>query len=420
MTHFWHPVSDMHAVQASGELILDRGAGCHVWDDQGNRYVDSTAGLWYANVGYGRAEIADAAAAQMRKLHAYSHYGDVSSRPTTDLAERISGYAPMEDAAVFFTSGGGESIETVVKLVRRYWSLLGEPDRTVIVSRERAYHGLAGYGTSIVGTEAFKVGVGPLAGGTARVPWDSADALEVAIQELGAEHVAAFFCEPIIGAGGILLPPEGYLQAVQEICRRHGVLFVVDEVICGYGRVGDWFASNRIGLEPDAITFAKGITSGYVPLGGVVVGQRLQEPFWSEAVAGVWRHGYTYSGHASAAAAAHANLDIIEREGLVARGLELERDLPEALAPLLAHELVSEIRGGFGAVAAVQIDPALLADDPGLTDRVTLRSRHHGVLTRTLVGGGLQISPPLVITREELDEIASGLAGALDDVAAAR
>jgi putrescine---pyruvate transaminase len=420
MTRFWHPVSDMRAVQASGELILDRGEGCHLWDDQGNRYVDSTGGLWYANVGYGRAEIADAAAAQMRKLHAYSHYGDVSSRPTTDLAERISGYAPMRGAAVFFTSGGGESIETVVKLVRRYWSLQGQPERTVIVSRERAYHGLAGYGTSIVGTEAFKVGVGPLAGGTARVPWDSAEALETTIEELGPEHVAAFFCEPIIGAGGILLPPEGYLQAVQEICRRHGVLFVVDEVICGYGRVGDWFASNRVGIEPDAITFAKGITSGYVPLGGVIVSERLQEPFWSGTEAGVWRHGYTYSGHASAAAAAHANLDIIEREGLVARGLELETEIPAALAPLLDHELVTEIRGGFGAVTAVQIDPALLADDPGLTDRITFRARHHGVLTRTLVGGGLQISPPLVITREELDEVASGLAGALDDVAAAR
>ena len=420
MTRFWHPVADMHAVRASGELILDRGEGCHLWDDQGNRYVDATAALWYANAGYGRAEIADAAAAQMRKLHAYSHYGDVSSRPTTDLAERISGFAPMEDAAVFFTSGGGESIETVVKLVRRYWSLLDQPERTVIISRERAYHGLAGYGTSIVGTDAFKVGVGPLAGGTARVPWDSAEALEATIQELGAEHVAAFFCEPIIGAGGILLPPEGYLQAVQEICRRHGVLFVVDEVICGYGRVGDWFACSRVGLDPDAVTFAKGITSGYVPLGGVVVGRRIQEPFWSTPAAGVWRHGYTYSGHASAAAAAHANLDIIEREGLAARGLALETEIPAALAPLLAHELVSEIRGGFGAVAAVQIDPSVLTDDPGLTDRVTLTARKHGVLTRTLVGGGLQISPPLVITRAELDEIASGLAGALDDVAAAR
>ena len=216
----------------------------------------------------------------MRKLHAYSHYGDVSSRPTTDLAERIAGFAPMPDAVVFFTSGGGESIETVVKLVRRYWSLKGEPDRTVIISRERAYHGLAGYGTSIVGTEAFKVGVGPLAGGTAIVPWDSPQALDATIAELGAGNVAAFFCEPIIGAGGVLLPPEGYLRDVQEVCRTHDVLFVVDEVICGYGRVGDWFASSRVGLEPDAMTFAKGITSGYVPLGGVVVGRRIQEPFW--------------------------------------------------------------------------------------------------------------------------------------------
>ena len=420
MTHFWHPVSDMHSVQASGELILERGEGCHLWDDKGNRYIDSTGGLWYANVGYGRAQIADAAAAQMRKLHAYSHYGDISSRPTTDLAERISAIAPMEDAAVFFTSGGGESIETVVKLVRRYWSLLEQPERTVIISRERAYHGLAGYGTSIVGTDAFKVGVGPLAGDTARVAWDSAEALEATIREIGPERVAAFFCEPIIGAGGVLLPPDGYLHATREICRAHGVLFVADEVICGYGRTGDWFACGRVAIDPDAVTFAKGITSGYVPLGGVIVGRTIQEPFWGTAAAGVWRHGYTYSGHASAAAAAHANLDIIEREGIVARGLALETEIPAALAPLADHELVSEIRAGFGAVAAIQIDPELLADEPGLTDSVTLRARHHGVLTRTLTGGGLQISPPLVISRDELEEIASGLAGALDDVAATR
>jgi len=250
--------------------------------------------------------------------------------------------------------------------------------------------------------------------------WDSAEALETTILQLSAERVAAFFCEPIIGAGGVLLPPDGYLHAAREICRAHGVLFVADEVICGYGRVGDWFACSRVGLDPDAVTFAKGITSGYVPLGGVIVGRTIQEPFWSSPAAGVWRHGYTYSGHASAAAAAHANLDIIEREGLLARGLALETEIPTALAPLLDHQLVSEIRAGLGAVAAIQIDPALLADDLGLTDRVTLRARAHGVLTRTLVGGGLQISPPLVITRAELDEIASGLAGALDDVAATR
>jgi adenosylmethionine-8-amino-7-oxononanoate aminotransferase len=419
MTRFWHPIADMHAVQASGELILERGEGCRVWDDRGNCYLDSTAGLWYTNVGYGRAEIADAAAAQMRRLHAYSHYADLSSRPSTDLAARISELAPIVDAAVFFTSGGGEAIETVVKLVRRYWSLLDQPERTVIVTRERAYHGLAGYGTSIVGMDAFKEGVGPLAAETARVPWDSAAALEETIDALGPERVAAFFCEPIIGAGGVLLPPEGYLRSVRDICRARGILFVADEVICAYGRVGDWFACGRVGLDPDAITFAKGITSGYVPLGGVIVGPRLQEPFWSRPATGVWRHGYTYSGHSTATAAAHANLDIIEREGVISLGLALETEIEDALAPLLGHELVSEIRAGFGAVAAVQLDPALVAADAGVADRVALKARDHGVLTRTLAGGALQISPPLVISRPELDEVASGLAGALDDVAAA-
>ncbi|RDI75229.1 Adenosylmethionine-8-amino-7-oxononanoate aminotransferase [Gaiella occulta] len=419
MTRFWHPVADMQAVSRSGELVIDRGEGCHLWDERGRRYLDATAGLWYANVGYGREEIVAAAAAQMRRLHAYSHYGDVSSRPTTDLAERISAFAPMEDAAVFFTSGGGESVETAVKLVRRYWSLLDQPQRTVIISRERAYHGLAGYGTSIVGSDVFKVGVGPLAGDTVRVPWDSAEALAEAIDHAGPHRVAAFFCEPIVGAGGVLLPPDGYLAAAREACRERGVLFVADEVICGYCRVGDWFASSRFGLDPDLVTFAKGITSGYVPLGGVIVGTAVQEPFWQSGAAGVWRHGYTYSGHATAAAAAHANLDIMEREGLAARARELEHEITEALAPLVEHELVSELRSGLGAVAGVQIDPALLADDPDLTDRVTLTAREHGILTRTLVGGGLQVSPPLVITRAELGELASGLRGALDDVAAA-
>lgn len=417
MTRFWHPVADMRAVASSGELVLDRAEGCHVWDEQGRRYLDATAALWYANVGYGREEIVERAAAQMRRLHAYSHYGEVSSRPTTELAERISAIAPMAGASVFFTSGGGESIETAVKLVRRYWSLRDAPERTIVISRERAYHGLAGYGTSIVGSDVFKVGVGPVAGDTLRVAWDSAADLDAAIGAAGAARVAAFFCEPIVGAGGVLLPPEGYLREARRICREHGVLFVVDEVICGYGRVGDWFASSRLGLEPDLVTFAKGITSGYVPLGGVIVGELVQEPFWRTGEAGVWRHGYTYSGHATAAAAAHANLDVMEREGIPTRALELEHELAAALAPLARHELVSEVRAGLGVLAAVQIDPALEADDPGLTDRVTLAARERGVLTRTLFGGALQISPPLVIGAAELGELVSGLQGALDDVA---
>jgi adenosylmethionine-8-amino-7-oxononanoate aminotransferase len=406
----------MSAVAADGELILERGDGVHVWDENGRRYLDATGGLWYCNVGYGRDEIVDAAMAQMRRLPAYSHYGDISSRSTTDLAERIAGIAPMEDAAVFFASGGGESIETAVKLVRRYWSLLGREEKTIVVSRERAYHGLAGYGTSLVGIDIFTVGVGPLAGGTLHVPWDDAAALAVAIDEAGPERVAAFFCEPIVGAGGVLLPPPGYLQEARRVCSERDVLFVADEVICGFCRVGDWFASTRFGLDPDLVTFAKGVTSGYLPLGGVIVSGSVRAPFWA-AGAGVWRHGYTYSGHATATAAAHANLDIMEREGLAERALGLETELAEALEPLAAHWLVSEVRAGLGVVAAVQLAPDALGEDPALADRVLGAARELGVLARGLAGGSLQISPALTIDADGLGELADGLGAALETAA---
>lgn len=415
MTRFWHPVADMQAVNERGELIIERGEGVWIWDDQGRQYLDASASLWYCNVGYGRQEIVDAVAAQMAKLPAYSGYGDLSTRPTTELAERIAAIAPMADARVFFTSGGAESIETAAKLARRFWSLQGESGRTVVISRERAYHGMAAYGTSLAGADAFKVGLGTLVGDTLQVPWDSPDALADTIGRMGPDRVAAFFCEPVIGAGGALAPPEGYLEAVRGICRDAGVLFVADEVICGYGRVGAWFASSRFGLDPDMVIFAKGITSGYVPLGGVIVGARVAEPFWTGG-AGMWRHGYTYSGHATATAAAHPNLDIMEREHLPERALELEVELTEALEPLSAHPLVSEVRSGLGVIAAVQPDPARIADDPSLPDRFALAARDQGVMTRTLVGGGLQVSPALVITRAELDELATRLAAALDAV----
>ncbi|HET6683541.1 MAG TPA: aminotransferase class III-fold pyridoxal phosphate-dependent enzyme [Gaiella sp.] len=415
MTRFWHPVADMSAVATEGELILERGEGVHVWDENGRRYLDATGALWYCNVGYGRDEIVDAATAQMRRLPAYSHYGDVSSRSTTDLAERISKIAPMEDAVVFFASGGGESTETAVKLVRRYWSLLDQPEKTIVVSRERAYHGLAGYGTSIVGMDAFTVGVGPLAAGTLQVPWDDADALASAIDEAGPERVAAFFCEPIVGAGGVLLPPPGYLEEARRVCHERDVLFVADEVICGFCRVGAWFASTRFGLDPDLVTFAKGVTSGYLPLGGVIVSGRVREPFWT-AGAGVWRHGYTYSGHATATAAAHANLDIMEREGLAERARGLETELAEALEPLVAHSLVSELRAGLGVVAAVQLSADALADDPAIADRVVAAARDEGVLGRALAGGSLQVSPALTIDAEGLAELVGGLGAALDAV----
>jgi putrescine---pyruvate transaminase len=213
----------------------------------------------------------------------------------------------------------------------------------------------------------------------------------------------------------VLLPPPGYLETARRVCRERDVLFVVDEVICGFGRVGRWFASARFDLVPDLVTFAKGVTSGYVQLGGVIAGRRVREPFWAEG-AGVWRHGYTYSGHATAAAAAHANLDIMERESLCERALGLETELAAALAPLADHPLVSEVRSGLGVVAAVQLAPEAIADDASLPDRAALAARERGVLTRVLVGGGLQISPALVIDDAGLAELVAGLRVALDDV----
>jgi adenosylmethionine-8-amino-7-oxononanoate aminotransferase len=407
----------MHAVEQNGELILDRADGVEVWDEQGRKYLDATASLWYCNVGYGRQEIVDAVAAQMRKLPAYSAYDDLATRPTTELAERVAQLAPMDDARVFFTSGGAESIETAAKLARRYWSHVGQPERRIVISRERAYHGMAAYGTSLAGAEVFKAGLGTLVADAVQVPWNSAEALRDTIGQIGPEHVAAFVCEPVIGAGGALAPPSGYLKEVRQVCRDADVLYISDEVICGYGRVGDWFASRRFGLEPDMATFAKGITSGYIPLGGVIVGPRIAEPFWS-GEAGMFRHGYTYSGHATATAAAHPNLDIMEREQLLARALELEVELTEALAPLAEHPLVAEVRSGLGVIAGVQPDPELVAADPTLPDRLRLAARANGVLTRTLIGGALQVSPALIVTRAQLDEIAAGLAAALDAVAA--
>jgi putrescine aminotransferase len=315
---FWHPFADMRAVVDNGELVIDRGEGAVVFDAAGRRYLDATASLWYCNVGHGIAEIGDAAAAQMRRLAAYSTFGDLVNQPVLDLADRVAGYAPVADAKVFLTSGGSDSIDTAVKLVRRYWSAKGQPDRTLVVSRTGGYHGMHMAGTALAGIESNRAGYGPLMEGTAAVTWDSADALAELIERSGPEHVAAFFCEPVIGAGGVFHAPPGYLAKVRSICREAGVLFVADEVVTGFGRVGAWFASERFGLDPDLIVCAKGITSGYLPLGALIASGRVAEPFFDGTV-GLWRHGYTSSGHAAVAAAALANLDVMEREDLVSR-----------------------------------------------------------------------------------------------------
>jgi adenosylmethionine-8-amino-7-oxononanoate aminotransferase len=417
MTTYWHPFADMAAVEAAGELTLARGEGSHIWDTEGNRYLDATAGLWFANVGHGRTEIADAVAAQLGQLAAFSTFGDLTNPPTAALADRVAALAPVEGSKVFLTSGGSDSIDTATKMVRRYWSLAGEPQRTVLVRRERAYHGMHTAGTSLAGIPANAEGYGGLLADVVEVGWDDAAALRAVIDRIGADRVAAFFCEPVIGAGGVFPPPEGYLRAARDVCREGGVLFIADEVITGFGRCGDWFASGRFGLEPDLITAAKGITSGYLPLGAVVAAPSVWQPFWEQG-AGMFRHGYTYSGHAGVSAAALANLDIIEKEGLLERAKVLEGSLLEALSTLADHPLVSEIRGGTGVLAAVQVDPARLDARPELLGRLVPACRARGIMTRALTTGALQISPPLVLTDAELVELTEGLRAALDDLEA--
>jgi adenosylmethionine-8-amino-7-oxononanoate aminotransferase len=409
---YWHPFADMRAVDAAGELLIDRAEGSHVFDDRGRRYLDATASLWYCNVGHGRAEIADAMARQARKLAAYSTFGDLVNQPVLDLSERLAGVSPIEDPAVFLTSGGSDSIDTAVKLARRYWQLSGAPERSLMLTRSRSYHGMHIAGTSLAGIDANRAGYGDLLS-VAKVEWDSAEDLERVIQEHGADHVAAFFCEPVIGAGGVFHAPPGYLAKAREICRANGVLFVADEVITGFGRVGTWFASERFELDPDIVVFAKGVTSGYLPLGGLLVSPRIAERFLADD-AGMWRHGYTYSGHATVAAAALANLDILEREDLVAGSRTVERSLADALRPLEDHPLVSEVRVGAGVLAAVQVDPDAIAADAGLPARVIMAAREAGIMSRALATGAVHVSPPLVITEAELDELATGLRTALD------
>lgn len=411
----WNGFANMASLAANGVVTIVRGEGSTVYDDEGRAYIDALASLWYCNVGHGRAEIAEAAAAQQREIAAYQVFDAFSNRPAEALAERISDLSPITDAKVFFTPGGGsDAIDTAGKLARAYWRAAGQPSKQIVIGRSHAYHGMNAYGTSLGGIPANTEAFSPLVSQVERVPWDDAAALEKLIGQLGADRVAAFFCEPVVGAGGILYPPEGYLARVQEICREQDVLLVADEVICGFGRLGHWFASERFGLEPDMITCAKGLTSGYAPLGAVLVGPRVAEPFWRPGSTEIFRHGYTYQAHPTSCAIGLANLDVLEREQLLGRVAELESVLPGKFAPLADHKLVSEVRSGIGLLTAVELAPEAREADPGLGARLVAGARQRGVITRLLRGVALQVSPPFVITEAELDRVAEVFAETLD------
>jgi putrescine---pyruvate transaminase len=407
---FWNPMTNVGAFRERGITIV-RGEGSTVWDDAGTALLDVSAALWYCNVGHGRAELADAAAAQMRDLAAYKTYDGFTSPRTEALATRVAALVPFDGAKIFFTSGGGESIDTAAKLARAYWVAVGKPDKHVVISRQYAYHGSNAYGTSLTGMASLVEGFGRLVPDVEQVVWDDAEALGAAIDRIGADRVCAFFAEPIIGAGGVMIPPEGYLERVQEICREREVLFVLDEVITGFGRVGEWFATERFDLSPDLVTVAKGITSGYIPLGGVISSARVAEPFWAEGTQNVFRHGYTYAGHATACAVALANLDVIEREGLVQRVRTLEPVLAEAMRSLESHPAVAQVRAGVGLLAGVELA------DPSKLQAVVDEAYRRGVLVRGIRGVALQVSPPFVITEDEIATTARVFGEALDEAA---
>ncbi|MGW0036863.1 aminotransferase family protein [Gordonia sp. NPDC003376] len=410
-TALWHPFSDMSSVPGK-EFVVDRAEGVWVHDLSGRRYLDATASLWCVNVGHGREEIRAAVTDQLGRLDSFSIFGDYSNRPAMELADRIASLAPLDDPKVLFGSGGGDGIDTAARLARQFFAATGRPDKTHLISRRESYHGTHGWGISLAGIDGNRVGNGEMVPAASRVPFDDAAALEAEILRVGPERVAAFFCEPVIGAGGVHPPADGYLEEVAAICRRHDVLFIVDAVICGFGRLGTLFGIDRWNVRPDILVFAKGVSNGAVPLGGVVVADRVAEPFWSEP-GRVLRHGATYSGHPVSCAAGLATLDILEQGDLVEQGRILEKPLIDRLQSLAGHPAAGQIRGGTGLVGAIGIDSAVLEQNPGAVGTAFGAAREAGVLLRPL-GGALAVSPPLTFTEPDLDLMLQGVEAGLD------
>ena len=402
----WHAQADMHRIDCARRVIT-RGEGAYVWSADGHRALDLPAGLWFCAVGHGRGEIVDAVASQMRQLASYSNFQQYATAPALELAERLAALAPLSGAKVMLTSNGSDAVDAAAKLARRYWSAVGRPGKRCLVARSSGYHGLHGFGTGLGGIERNREGLDEVIKGITHVPYDDADAFEVLLENAG-DAIAAFFCEPVMGTGGVLLPPDGYLKRVQAACRRHDVLFVVDEVITGFGRTGSLFACERFGLRPDIMLFAKCVTSGYMPLGGMLVGERVAEPFWSQEKPLVFRHGLTYQGHAGSCAAALANLEILEREGLVDRGRSLEHALKTAFGQLDRDPSVLAVRSGVGLMAGIELVDARTAA------RVVDRCWELGVVTRLLGDGRvLHVSPAFVIEKAELFDAAALMAEAI-------
>ncbi len=421
-THWLHPQGDLGAPPGSiPQLIMAGGQGATLTDAHGREYIDGMASLWNVNVGYGRAELANAAADQMKALAFSSAYGGFSTVPAIELAAKLAELAPGDLEVTFFASGGAEANDTAYKIARLYWQVRGEPERVNIVSRLRDYHGLTYGATSATGLSNFWKGFAPLAPGFLHAPAPDpyrftgegsagaayAKALEEVVLKAGPATVAAVVAEPVQGAGGAIVPPVDYFPLVRQICDKYGLLLIADEVITGFGRTGRWFALEHWNVQADLMIFAKGVTSGYLPLSGVMLTRSVHETL--KALKGPLWHAFTYSGHPTACAVALRNLQILEEEHLVERAAEKGAYLQKRLQDLRSHEIVGDVRG-LGLIGGVELvrDPGTKESfDPslGAARRVCLDALEQGVIFRPLAGDVIAMSPPFVISNDQIDKM---------------
>jgi adenosylmethionine-8-amino-7-oxononanoate aminotransferase len=437
IAHLLHPVTNLHRHRQSGPLILVRGEGCRVWDADGKEYLDGFASLWNVNVGYGRKELAAVGAEQLERLAFQPTFFGLASPPPIELAAKLAAIVPGPLKHFHFTSGGAESNETALKIARYYWALRGQPEKVKIISRLQGYHGIAMGALAATGMPAYWQDFGPRTPGFVHIsaPYayrnnpglSEADfvanlvaELETTIAREGAGTIAAFIGEPVQGAGGVIVPPDGYWPAVAAVLQRHDILLIADEVITGFGRTGALFAIEQYGFQPDIISLAKGITSGYIPLGAVgvsdAIAAQLEEPDR------VFMHGFTYSGHPVACAVALRNIAIIEDEDLPANAAARGEQLLAGLGRLRDHAHVGNVRGkGLMAIVEVVADKdtkQAYAATAGMGARLQAATRARGLIVRCS-DTGVAVSPPLIITEHEVDELVGGITGAIDEVCSA-
>ncbi len=438
--HHWHPMAAPREVEQSAPLVFERAEGVYIYNTAGTRYLDSQGGLWCVNVGHGRQEVKQAINAQLERLPYYTTFGDTSNLPVIELAERLMRMlAPEDMRRVFFGSGGSDANETAMKLARQYWKLSGEAQRTKFISLKQGYHGVHFGGTSIGGQMYLRSMYEPVLPGCFQVdtPWlyrnpysddpeelgkICANLLEREIVHQGPHTVAAFIAEPVQGAGGVIVPPDNYWPLVREVCDKYGVLLIADEVVTGFGRTGNMFGCRGWGVKPDIMCLAKGINSGYVPLGATVVNERVRQAWDSDHPLSAILHGYTYSGHPVACAAANAALQIVEDEQLPENAANVgSYCLAKLKNKLSDYGFVGDIRGK-GLMMAIELvadkssKEPFMPGDPFL-DLLQALTRKQGLLIRN-VGSNLIISPPLIFGKEHVDEMLRMIAGAFKQASA--